>query len=108
MSEVGTVSRIWRGWTSPENASAYQTLLLDTVLPGIAARNIPGYRGAHLMRRGGDPEVEFVTVLWFDSLDAVKAFAGEDHEVAYVPAAARKLLSRFDAQSSHYDVLLAP
>lgn len=108
MTEVGTISRIWRGWTTPEKAAAYQTLLLEEVLPGIASRGVPGYRGAHLMRKGGEEEVEFVTVLWFDSLESVKAFAGEDHEAAYVPAAARALLSRFDQRSRHYDVLLTP
>lgn len=107
MNGVGGIGRIWRGWTSPENASAYQTLLLQEILPGIANRGIEGYRGAHLMRKGGDREVEFVTILWFDSMAAVKAFAGQDHEAAYVPAAARELLSRFDQRSSHYDVLLA-
>jgi hypothetical protein len=49
-------------------------------------------------------EVEFVTIMWFDSLDAVRSFAGEDYEVAVVPQKARALLARFDARSQHYEV----
>ena len=102
------IGRIWRGWTRPENADAYEVLLRTTVLPGIAAKQIDGYRGAHLMRRDAAPEVEFVTVLWFDSLDVVRAFTGPDYAVAYVPEAAQALLERWDARSVHYDVILEP
>ena len=102
------ISRVWHGWTTPENAPAYEALLLSEILPGIAARNSRGYRGAHLLRRETGAEVEFVTVLWFDTLDAVKAFAGQDYETAVVPPRARALLARFDARSLHYDTLLAP
>ncbi len=102
------ISRLWRGWTSPGNAAPYQALLEGQILPRIAARGIPGYRGAHLLRRDLDGEVEFVTILWFDSLAAVQAFAGEDYETAVVPPAARALLARFDPRSAHYQTLLAP
>ncbi|MBD0370473.1 MAG: antibiotic biosynthesis monooxygenase [Pyrinomonadaceae bacterium] len=102
------ISRIWYGWTSHDNAAAYQSLLEDEILPGIAGRRIEGYRGAHLLRRDLESEVEFVTVLWFDSLDAVRDFAGEEYEVAVVPQKARALLLRFDERSAHYEVLLNP
>ena len=102
------ITRIWHGWTTPDNADAYQELLETEILPGIARKEIPGYRGAHLLRQALDQEVEFITLLWFDSLDSVRAFMGEDYEVAYVPDAARKVLSRFDARSEHYDVVLDP
>jgi len=99
------ISRIWHGWTTSVNADAYETLLKNEIFVGIKQRQIEGYRGIQLFRRPlGDEEVEFVTVMWFDSLDAVRAFAGEDYEVAVVPPKARKLLSRFDARSQHYDV----
>jgi heme-degrading monooxygenase HmoA len=101
------ISRIWHGWTSHQNADAYEALLKAEILPGIQGRSIPGYRGIDLLRRNHEREVEFVTVMWFDSYDAVRDFAGEDHEVAVVPPKARKLLSRFDDRSQHYDVLLA-
>ncbi len=98
------ISRIWHGWTIPENADAYEELLKSEIFVGIGERRIPGYRGIQLFRRTLDGEVEFVTVMWFDSLDAVRAFAGEDYEVAVVPPKARELLSRFDARSQHYEV----
>ena len=102
------ISRVWYGWTSHDNAAAYQSLLETEILPGIAHRQMAGYRGAHLLRRDLGSEAEFVTILWFDSPDAVRSFAGEDYEAAVVPARARALLSRFDARSAHYQVLLDP
>jgi hypothetical protein len=102
------ISRIWHGWTIPANASAYQQLLTTEILPGIAAKNLPGYHGAHLLRRDLDGEVQFVTILWFESLDGVQAMSGEDYEVAYVPPEARAVLSRFDERSQHFDTLLTP
>jgi len=102
------VLRFWRGWTSPENAAAYEQIVSREVLPGIAERQIPGYHGAYLLRRDAEDEVEFATIMQFDSLDAVRAFGGEDYEAAYVPPRAREVLSRFDERSAHFDVLMAP
>ena len=98
------IARLWHGWTSPENADAYERLLKTEIFPGIAAKGVAGYRGIKLLRRAVGAEVEFVTIMWFDSWDAVKAFAGEDHEAAYVPAKAREVLARFDARSQHYEI----
>jgi hypothetical protein len=102
------IARIWRGWTTPENADAYQRIVSQEVLPGIATRNLDGYHGAYLLRRNFDGEVEFATILLFDSLEQVRAFAGEDYEAAYVPPRARAVLARFDERSAHYDTLLRP
>ncbi len=102
------ISRIWHGWTSPEHAGAYESLLRTEIFTGIAARSIPGYHGIHLLRRDLSEEVEFVTIMWFDSLDDVRVFAGEDYEAAVVPPKARRLLARFDARSAHYEVLVEP
>ncbi len=102
------ISRVWHGWTSRENADAYEELLRTEIFSGIAKRSIHGYRGIHLLRRDVDDGVEFVTIMWFDSLDAVRTFAGKDYEVAVVPPEARQLLSRFDSRSAHYDVIVAP
>jgi len=98
------ISRIWHGWTTPENADAYESLLRHEILLGIQDRQIAGFRGIQLLRRGLGSEVEFVTIMEFDSIDAVRAFAGEDYEVAVVPPAARALLSRFDERSQHYEI----
>lgn len=99
------IARIWRGWTSPENADAYERIVRGEVIPGIEARGIAGFRHIDLMRRPVNGEVEFVTIMWFDTLDAIKAFVGIDHEVAHVPAAARAVLSRFDERVAHFEVL---
>ncbi len=102
------ISRIWHGWTSHENADAYESLLREEVFLGIANRMTDGYRGIHLLRREAGNEVEFVTIMWFDSMDAVKAFAGEDYELEVVPAKARLLLSRTSGRSAHYEVIQQP
>jgi heme-degrading monooxygenase HmoA len=98
------ISRIWHGTASPQNADTYETLLKEEIFVGIKGRNIPGFREIQLFRRNLGGEVEFVTVMWFDSLDAVRAFAGDDYERAVVPPTARAVLSRFDELSQHYEV----
>ena len=98
------IVRVWHGWTRPENADAYEQLLRTEVFPGISAKGVAGYRGIDLLRRPVGHEVEFVTVMTFDSWQAVKDFAGEDYEAAYVPATARQLLARYDGRSSHYEL----
>jgi heme-degrading monooxygenase HmoA len=98
------ISQIWHGWTEPADADAYEALLRTEIFPGILAKNVAGFRRIELFRRPEGDEVEFVTIMWFDSLDAVKAFAGEDYETAYVPDKARAVLKRFDHRSQHYEV----
>ena len=97
------VKRVWHGWTVPENANAYEKVLRDEVFPGIEAKHIPGYRSIELWRRDINDEVEFSTVMTFDSLQNVIDFQGEDYEQAYVPDAAQKVLKRWDKTSSHYE-----
>jgi antibiotic biosynthesis monooxygenase (ABM) superfamily enzyme len=99
------IARIWHGWTKPENADAYERLLKEEIFPGIAAKDVAGYRGIQLLRRPlGGEEVEFVTIMRFDSWEAVKRFSGEDYELAYVPPKAREVLARFDERSQHYEI----
>ncbi|MCL4561578.1 MAG: antibiotic biosynthesis monooxygenase [Chloroflexi bacterium] len=98
------ISRIWHGWTTPENADTYENLLKEEIFVGIHDRQIPGYRGIQLFRRSVDEEVEFITVMWFDTLEAVRQFAGDDYEAAVVPPSARKVLAHFDDRSQHYEV----
>ena len=100
------IGRLWHGWTSPANADGYEALLRQEVLPGIG--RIPGFKGVYLLRKSGKDEVEFVTLTLWESLEAVRAFAGADYEVAVVPPEARRLLSRFDERSVHYEVRLGP
>jgi heme-degrading monooxygenase HmoA len=98
------ISRIWHGYTTRANADAYENLLKEEIFVGITNRQIKGYRGIHLLRRDVDNGVEFITIMWFDSIEAVKEFAGGDYERAVVPERARALLSRFDGRSQHYTV----
>ena len=98
------ISRIWHGWTTPENADKYEALLKEEIFVGILNRNIRGFKSIQLLRRVIENEVEFVTIMEFDSLDAVREFAGQDYEVAVVPEKARAVLSHFDARSQHYEI----
>jgi heme-degrading monooxygenase HmoA len=98
------ISRIWHGWTTPGNADRYEALLKEEIFTGIENRQIRGFHGIQLLRRTIGSEVEFVTIMLFDSLDAVCEFAGDDYEAAVVPDKAKALLSRFDERSQHYEV----
>ena len=98
------IVRIWHGWTAPANAGSYEALLRKEIFTGIANRRIEGYRGIELLRRDGPAEAEFITIMRFDTLSAIREFAGPDYEAAVVPAAARALLSRFDERSQHYEL----
>ena len=98
------ICRIWHGWTTQAHADEYETLLRDEIFHGIADRAIPGYRGIQLLRRSLEREIEFVTVMWFDDLRAVRDFAGEDYERAVVHDKAQRLLARYDRRAQHYTV----
>jgi hypothetical protein len=95
------IARIWHGWSKPSNADAYESLLKSEIFIGIQDRRIAGYKGIQLFRRELGDEAEFVTVMWFDSIDAVRVFAGEDYEVAVVPPKARHCAA-LDARSQHH------
>ena len=99
------ICRIWRGWTTPANADAYERVVRGEVIPGIEARRIPGFEHIDLMRRDLGDEVEFQTIMWFDRLQSIIDFVGEDYSVSHVPPAARAVLSRFDARATHYEVI---
>jgi len=98
------ISRIWHGWTTPGNADKYEALLKEEIFVGIQNLRIPGFHDIQLLRREAGAEVEFVTIMRFDTLDAVREFAGEDYEAAVVPDKARAVLARFDERSQHYEV----
>ena len=98
------IARLWHGWTTPENADIYENLLKTEIFTGISAKGVDGYRGIRLLRRAQDEEVEFITLMEFDTWEAVKQFAGEDYERAYVPPKAREVLVRFDERSGHYEI----
>jgi len=99
------IKRIWHGWTTPQNADEYQTLLHNEIFPGIEAKNISGYQSVELLRCEAGDEVEFVTIMTFDSLQNVIDFQGENYNRCYVPDAAQEVLKRWDETSAHYDTV---
>ncbi|MDH3195767.1 MAG: antibiotic biosynthesis monooxygenase [Hyphomicrobiales bacterium] len=98
------IVRVWHGYTTPQNGDAYEALLKSEIFGGIESKAIKGFKGIDLLRRSRDAEEEFITIMRFDTLDAVKAFVGEDYEKSYVPDAARQVLKRFDERSQHYEL----
>ena len=100
------IARIWHGWTTRGNAENYERLLREEVLLEIAKRAIPGYKGAELfVREAENNEMEFITLLRFETLDAVKIFAGKDYAQPVIPPDARRLLKRHSERSRHYKVV---
>jgi len=98
------IARIWHGYTIPANAEIYENLLKQEVFVGIENKNVKGYRGIQLLRRELENEVEFTTIMWFDKIESVKQFAGENYKTAYVPEKALEVLSRFDDKSIHCEL----
>ena len=99
------ICRLWRGWTTPENAEAYEHIVRAEVIPGIEARKIRGFSHIDLMKCENGGEVEFQTLMWFENLDAIKAFVGDNYVVSHVPPRARAVLERFDEEAKHYEVI---
>jgi hypothetical protein len=99
------ICRVWHGWTMPAHATAYETYLRHELFPRLARElGGRGYRGFHILRLQHEAETEFVTMVWFDTLDQVRGFAGDGYEVPVISDTARKLLSRFDARCVHYEL----
>jgi heme-degrading monooxygenase HmoA len=96
------IARIWHGYTKPEHADAYEVMLKPELLPGISKAK--GHRGSYLLRREAGGAVEFITIMLWDSIDAIRAVAGPDYETAVIPEERRKYLSRYDAKSAHYEI----
>ena len=96
------IARIWHGYTRREHADAYEAMLRPELLPGIG--KVPGYRGGYVLRRQLENEVEFITIMLWDSLDAVKAVAGPDYAVSIIPVDRLKYLARHDTHAAHYEV----
>jgi heme-degrading monooxygenase HmoA len=96
------IARVWHGYTKPQHADAYQAMLIPEVLPGIST--VKGYLGSYVLRRAAGDEVEFITELFWESIDAIRAIAGPTYETAVIPEERRQYLSRYDEQAAHYEV----
>jgi len=99
------IARMWRGYTTPANADAYESMLEPELLPGLSHK--PGFRGSFLFRRPVGDEVEFVTLILWDSLEHLRALAGNDYETAIVPDERKGVLSRWDEKATHFDMCSA-
>jgi antibiotic biosynthesis monooxygenase (ABM) superfamily enzyme len=99
------ICRIWRGWTTLGNAASYQGILLQSVIPAIEGRRIPGFRHIDVLRLDRGEETEFTTLMWFDNIDSVRNFMGADYTVSHVPAEARAVLAHFDAHAEHLEAV---
>jgi heme-degrading monooxygenase HmoA len=96
------IARIWHGSTKPEHAHAYEAMLKPELLPGVG--KVKGYKGSYLLRKNGTDEVEFITIMLWDSIDAIRDFVGSDYETSVIPEERRKYLRRHDTQAKHYEV----
>lgn len=97
------IARIWHGRTKPEHADAYEAMLKPELLPGIDT--VEGFKGSYLLRRNAGDEVEFITIMLWDSIDAIRAYAGEDYETSVIPEERLKYLSWHEPTASHYEVM---
>jgi hypothetical protein len=100
------IARLWKGWTKPAHADAYERLLKERVLPGL--QGIDGFRGGYVLRHDEGDEVEFAVLNLFDSLDAVQAFAGPAYDIPVFEPEARELLCHIEPLARHYEVKVAP
>lgn len=96
------IARVWHGYPLPEHADAYEAMLKPELLPGICT--VAGYRGSYLLRRPAGTEIEFITIMLWDSIDSIRAVTGADYETAVIPEERRKYLARYDAKSAHYEI----
>ena len=104
LNESSLIARIWRGWTTAENACAFEHKLENEIFPAFARKNMKGFKGAQLLKNQHGNEIEFTTIMWFDSLLSLKNFAGEDYEAAHIDADVEPLMLRYDTRSAHHFV----
>ena len=104
--KIEMIARVWKGWTTPENADAYERLLREVVYPEL--RGIKGHLGGYILRKDSEIESEFIALNLFESLDAVKAFAGPEYDVPVFEPEARRLLAKVEPLAHHFDVKEAP
>ena len=101
--EVRVIARIWHGWTKREDAAGYESHLKPELLPGLS--KVAGFQRSYLLRRAVGDEVEFMTIILWDSTEAIRTVAGADYETAVIPEERQKYLLRFDAKAEHFEVV---
>ena len=98
------IARLWHGWTKPEDAEHYENLIRNVVFADIEKKNIPGYKGMQLLRKDRENEVEFISMMWFEELENISSFVGEDYETAHVPEICKAVLIRFEERVDHFEI----
>ncbi len=99
------IIRIWKGTTTLENSQQYEHLLKEVVFPGIERKNVAGYHGIQLLKNVKEHSIEYITIMAFENIEAVKEFAGQDYEQSYVIDEAKALLQTYDSKAAHYELL---
>ncbi len=99
------ILRIWKGTTTHENAHPYEQLLKEVVFPGIERKEVSGYRGIQLLKNVKEHSVEYITIMAFENMNAVKEFAGKNYEQSYVIDEAKALLQTYESKATHYELL---
>lgn len=97
------IARVWHGYTKPEHADAYEAMLKPELLPGLS--KVKGYVGSYLLRRVAGDQIEFITIMLWDSIESIRAVAGQDYEIDVIPEERRKYLAHYDAKSAHYEIV---
>ena len=97
------IARVWRGWTTLRDAAGYEEHLKPELLPGLS--KAAGFRGSYLLRHAVGEEVEFMTIILWDSIEAVRAMTGEGYERAVIPEERKKYLRRFEQRAAHFEVV---
>ena len=103
MNEESKIIRTWKGWTTIENASIYENFLINEVFPEVKRKGVKGLEKVSISTQSNNDEVEFLLILLFESLDAVKTFAGDSYQKAYIPEKAKRILLRYDKTAEHYE-----
>ena len=101
---MNKIIRTWKGWTTLENATIYEDMLINEVFPTVKKKGVDGLENVSISTMKKKHEMEFFLVLPFESLDAVKTFAGEDYEKAYIPDNAKRILLRYDEKAQHFEL----
>jgi heme-degrading monooxygenase HmoA len=100
------IGRLWHGWTAVEDAPHYEEHLRQDTFPAL--RGIEGYVDGYVLRHDSGDRVAFAVLTLWESLEAIRTFAGDDYETAVVPPAARRVLGGFDVRVAHYEVAIGP
>lgn len=96
------IARVWYGYTKPEHADAYEAMLKPELLPGIS--KVKGYKGSYLLRRTVGDEVQFSTIMLWESIESIRAVGGPNYEIAIVPEDRKQYLAHYDERAAHFEV----